>query len=91
LLGQHFSTLARSGRPVLDSPKRHVAPMPPTLTRQPVRSPGARVGLGATSSRRRHPVDGCSRNADSDRPCLGGWLANASLRTILASGPQKRA
>jgi hypothetical protein len=49
LLGQHFSTLARSGRPVLDSPKRHVAPMPPTLTRQPVRSPGARVGLGATS------------------------------------------
>ncbi len=34
-----FEHVARSGRPVLDSPKRHVAPMPPTLTRRTVRSP----------------------------------------------------
>ena len=35
----YFDHVARLGRPVLDSPKRHVAPMPPTLTRRPVRSP----------------------------------------------------
>lgn len=34
-----FDHVARLRRPVLDSPKRHVAPMPPTLTRRPVRSP----------------------------------------------------
>jgi DNA-binding transcriptional LysR family regulator len=34
-----FDHVARLGRPVLDSPKRHAAPMPPTLTRRPVRSP----------------------------------------------------
>jgi DNA-binding transcriptional LysR family regulator len=34
-----FEHVARLGRPVLESPKRHVAPMPPTLTRRPVRSP----------------------------------------------------
>jgi hypothetical protein len=34
-----FNHVARLRRPVLDSPKRHVAPMPPTLTRRPVRSP----------------------------------------------------
>jgi DNA-binding transcriptional LysR family regulator len=34
-----FDHVTRLGRPVLDSPKRHVAPMPPTLTRLPVRSP----------------------------------------------------
>jgi hypothetical protein len=34
-----FDHVARLQRPVLDSPKRHVAPMPPTLTRRPVRSP----------------------------------------------------
>jgi DNA-binding transcriptional LysR family regulator len=34
-----FEHVARLRRPVLDSPKRHVAPMPPTLTRLPVRSP----------------------------------------------------
>jgi DNA-binding transcriptional LysR family regulator len=34
-----FEHVARLGRPVLQSPKRHVAPMPPTLTRRPVRSP----------------------------------------------------
>jgi hypothetical protein len=34
-----FEHVARLGRPVLQSPKRHVAPMPPTLTRWPVRSP----------------------------------------------------
>lgn len=35
-LFDHVSSLRR---PVLESPKRHVAPMPPTLTRRPVRSP----------------------------------------------------
>ena len=34
-----FDHVARLRRPVLDSPKRHTAPMPPTLTRRPVRSP----------------------------------------------------
>lgn len=34
-----FDHVARLRRPVLDSPKRHAAPMPPTLTRRPVRDP----------------------------------------------------
>ncbi len=34
-----FDHVARLGRPVLESPKRHAAPMPPTLMRRPVRSP----------------------------------------------------
>jgi hypothetical protein len=34
-----FDHVARLQRPVLDSPKRHAAPMPPTLTRRPIRSP----------------------------------------------------
>jgi DNA-binding transcriptional LysR family regulator len=34
-----FDHVARLGRPVLESPKRHAAPMPPTLTRRPVRRP----------------------------------------------------
>jgi DNA-binding transcriptional LysR family regulator len=34
-----FDHVTRLGRPVLESPKRHAAPMPPTLTRRPVRSP----------------------------------------------------
>lgn len=34
-----FDHVARLGRPVLRSPKRHAAPMPPTLTRRPVTSP----------------------------------------------------
>lgn len=34
-----FDHVARMGRPVLESPKRHAAPMPPTLTRRPVTSP----------------------------------------------------
>jgi DNA-binding transcriptional LysR family regulator len=34
-----FDHVTRLGRPVLDSPKRHVAPMPPTLTRRPVGPP----------------------------------------------------
>jgi DNA-binding transcriptional LysR family regulator len=34
-----FDHVARLGRPVLESPKRHAAPMPPTLTRRPVKSP----------------------------------------------------
>jgi DNA-binding transcriptional LysR family regulator len=34
-----FDHVARLGRPVLESPKRHAAPMPPTLTRRPIRLP----------------------------------------------------
>ncbi len=34
-----FDHVARLRRPVLDSPKRHAAPMPPTLTRRPIGSP----------------------------------------------------
>jgi DNA-binding transcriptional LysR family regulator len=34
-----FDHVARLRRPVLDSPKRHAAAMPPTLTRRPVRTP----------------------------------------------------
>jgi DNA-binding transcriptional LysR family regulator len=34
-----FDHVARLRRPVLDSPKRHATPIPPTLTRRPVRSP----------------------------------------------------
>jgi DNA-binding transcriptional LysR family regulator len=34
-----FDHVARLRRPVLDSPKRHVAAMPPTLARRPIRSP----------------------------------------------------
>ncbi len=34
-----FDHVARLGRPVLESPKRHAGPMPPTLTRRPVRPP----------------------------------------------------
>jgi DNA-binding transcriptional LysR family regulator len=40
-----FDHVARLQRPVLDSPKRHAAPMPPTLTRRPIGSP-ALLGLG---------------------------------------------
>lgn len=34
-----FEHVARLGRPILQSPKRHAAPMPPTLTRRSVVSP----------------------------------------------------
>jgi DNA-binding transcriptional LysR family regulator len=34
-----FEHVARLARPVLQSPKRHAAPMPPTLTRRPIRAP----------------------------------------------------
>ena len=34
-----FDHVARLQRPVLESPKRHAATMPPTLTRRPVRPP----------------------------------------------------
>ena len=34
-----FDHVARLRRPVLDSPKRHYATMPPALTRRPVQSP----------------------------------------------------
>lgn len=34
-----FEHVARLGRPVLQSPKRHAAPMPPTLTRRPITAP----------------------------------------------------
>ena len=34
-----FEHVARLGRPVLQSPKRHAAPMPPTLTRRAVTDP----------------------------------------------------
>jgi DNA-binding transcriptional LysR family regulator len=34
-----FDHVARLGRPVLQSPKRHAAPMPPTLTRRPIAPP----------------------------------------------------
>jgi DNA-binding transcriptional LysR family regulator len=34
-----FDHVVRLRRPVLESPKRHAAPMPPTLTRRPVHSP----------------------------------------------------
>jgi DNA-binding transcriptional LysR family regulator len=34
-----FDHVARLGRPVLESPKRHPEPMPPTLTRRPIRPP----------------------------------------------------
>jgi DNA-binding transcriptional LysR family regulator len=34
-----FDHVARMRRPILESPKRHVAPMPPSLIRRPVRSP----------------------------------------------------
>jgi DNA-binding transcriptional LysR family regulator len=53
-----FDHVARLRRPVLDSPKRHVAPMPPTLTRRPVRSP---VPLWAWALLRR---------ADDTRPAI---------------------
>src|SRR5438445_10250087 len=34
-----FDHVARLRKPVLESPKRHSAPMPPKLTRRPIRSP----------------------------------------------------
>jgi DNA-binding transcriptional LysR family regulator len=34
-----FDHVARLGRPVLESPKRHAEPLPPTLARRPVQSP----------------------------------------------------
>jgi hypothetical protein len=34
-----FDHVTRLGRPVLESPKRHSEPMPPTLVRRPVRPP----------------------------------------------------
>jgi DNA-binding transcriptional LysR family regulator len=34
-----FDHVTRLRRPVLESPKRHSAPIPPTLTRRPIRSP----------------------------------------------------
>ncbi|HEY3842207.1 MAG TPA: LysR family transcriptional regulator [Acidimicrobiales bacterium] len=54
-----YDHVARLRRPVLDSPKRHVAPMPPTLTRRRVRSP---VPLWAWSLLHR---------ADDSRPAVG--------------------
>jgi len=50
---------------------------------------GTRMGLGAPSSRRRHPADGCSRDPDSDPPRLDPWLANTSRRTTLAFGQRE--
>ena len=61
-----FDHVARLRRPVLDSPKRHAASMPPTLTRRPVRSP---VPLWAWSLLHR---------ADDTRP----MVARATQRLI---------
>jgi DNA-binding transcriptional LysR family regulator len=42
-----FDHVARLRRPVLESPKRHAAPVPPTLTRRPIRPP-CRCGHGCS-------------------------------------------
>ena len=90
-----FDHVARLQRPVLESPKRHSAPMPPTLTRRPVRSPVPALDVVAPASRRRHPSDGCSRDPDAGRPRRDPRVANPSVRTALAArrlaGPRPRA
>jgi len=59
------------------SPKRHAEPMPPTLTRRPVRPPVPLWGWAllhrADDTRR-----GCSCHPNLDGPRLDLWLANTS-------------
>jgi DNA-binding transcriptional LysR family regulator len=69
-----FDHVARVGRPVLESPKRHVAPMPPTLTRRPVRSP---VPLWAWTLLHRsddnRPITARAAQALIDHASTCGW------------------
>ena len=73
-----FDHVARLGRPVLESPKRHSAPMPPTLTRRPVRPPVPLWGWAllhrADDTR---PVVARATQI-SDGPRLDPWLAHTS-------------
>ena len=83
-----FDHVIRLQRPVLDSPKRHAAPMPPTLTRRPVRSPVPLWAWALLHRADEHPVDGCACDPDAYRPRLDLWLANTTLRAILADSEQ---
>jgi hypothetical protein len=69
-----FDHVARLGRPVLESPKRHAAPMPPTSTRRPVRLPiplrWQRNGGRRPRLRADLPAALC-RKADARRACPG--------------------
>jgi DNA-binding transcriptional LysR family regulator len=80
-----FDHVARLRRPVLDSPKRHTAPMPPTLTRRPVQSPvpiWAWVLLHRADDTR--PLVARATRALTDHASALGWRAPA-LRAVLAS------
>jgi hypothetical protein len=74
-----FDHVTRLRRPVLDSPKRHAAPMPPTLTRRPVSCP---VPLWVWALFHRaddtRPMVAPS-DPQSGRPRLEPKLANTSL------------
>ena len=69
-----FDHVARLRRPVLDSPKCQAAPLPPTLTRGPVRSP---VPLWAWSLLRRaddaRPMVARATRALTDHASVLGW------------------
>jgi DNA-binding transcriptional LysR family regulator len=70
-----FDHVARLGRPVLESPKRHAEPMPPTLTRRPVRPP---VPLWGWALLRRaddaRPVVARATQILTDLASTCGWL-----------------
>lgn len=68
-----FDDVARLGRAVLESPKRHAAPMPPTLTRRPVVLPVA-SGLGRSSTGPTHrPIVVRATPALIDHASTCGW------------------
>ncbi len=66
--------VVRLGRPMLESPKRHAVPMPPTLTRRPVRPPVSLWGWAllhrADDAR---PVVGPATQILTDLASTCGW------------------
>jgi hypothetical protein len=84
-----FDHVARLGRPVLESPKRHAAPIPPTLTRRPVISP---VPIWAWMLLHRaddtRPVVARASQALIDHASTCGWRTPPSQRHWPPSGQQ---
>jgi DNA-binding transcriptional LysR family regulator len=84
-----FDHVASLGRPVLESPKRHAAPIPPTLARRPVTSP---VPLWAWMLLHRaddtRPVVARASQALLDHASTCGWRDPPSEQHWPPSGQQ---
>jgi DNA-binding transcriptional LysR family regulator len=84
-----FDHVASLGRPVLESPKRHAAPIPPTLARRPVISPvplWAWMLLHRTDDTR--PVVARASQALLDHASTCGWRKLPSEQHWPPSGQQ---